>query len=104
MNARTDFLAIPCPNCTDGIATTNDPSTARRCPECDGEGALSICCEICGEYGATEWFQSKAFHADCAAEVKADAFWVGEDEPDLSAELERAELARDEAMCGERVR
>lgn len=71
-------LSTSCPRCTDGIATTNDPSSARRCPDCDGTGTLELCCDLCGDYGASEFVGGRPFHLECAEEVKADAFWVEE--------------------------
>ena len=76
----TDPLTTECPRCTDGIATTNDPSSARRCPDCDGEGVVPLCCDLCGEFGADEWFGGRPFHCgECLEEAMANAFCVLED-------------------------
>lgn len=72
-------LLIPCPRCTDGISTTNDPSSPRHCPECDGDGARELCCDLCGEYGASEIVDDRPFHAECAEEWSADALSMAED-------------------------
>jgi hypothetical protein len=71
-------LLIPCPRCTDGIATTNDPSSPRRCEACDGTGTRELCCSLCGDYGATEFIGRWPFHTECAEEQRADALWMSE--------------------------
>lgn len=79
-------LTVACPHCEQGTRWTsryggNDPDVWRvgPCETCDGTGYREICCELCGEYGATEMFQSLPFHTKCATEEKRNAFECGED-------------------------
>lgn len=45
----------------------------------DGEGTRELCCDLCGDYGATEFLGGRPFHQECAEEQRANAFWVMED-------------------------
>ena len=72
-------LTVPCARCTDGQATTNDPSSARECPSCDGTGERELTCESCGEFGAEVWLHGLAMHAACAERERVGAFSVAED-------------------------
>ena len=71
-------LTTACPRCTDGIATTNDPSSARVCPDCDGEGVVPIYCEACHE-PAVRWFQGNPLCMEHFEEWSADVLSMAED-------------------------
>jgi hypothetical protein len=61
----------------------NDPDVwdAGPCELCDATGHTFLCCDCCPNPEATEWFQSLALCATCAAEQKADALSMAEDRP-----------------------
>jgi hypothetical protein len=78
-------LTIVCDRCEEGTRWTsryggNDPDVwpVGLCEACDGTGTRELCCELCGDYGATEFIGRWPFHAECAEEQRADALWMSE--------------------------
>ena len=71
-------ITIPCPNCTDSIATTNDPSSSRRCPVCDGDAEVPVHCEACHD-PAVRMFEGNPLCMAHFEEWSADALSMAED-------------------------
>ena len=73
-------LTSPCPRCKDGIAFAgNHPGGGVHCDVCDGEDVVPIVCDLCGEFGAEEFFQGRPFHSgECIEEARANTLWAEE--------------------------
>jgi hypothetical protein len=72
-STRRNPTPLICDRCEDCVAFHgNHPGGGTRCDICDGAGVLERCCDLCGDYGATDWIGREVFHTECAEEVLAD--------------------------------